>query len=51
MSNLTVQVQAQRATVTLTRPDLQKLLVQIRRATTADQLEVLEWLRKKFKAS
>ena len=32
--------------VTLTRPDLQKLLVQIRRATTADQLEVLEWLRK-----
>ena len=36
--------------VTLTRPDLQKLLVQIRRATTADQLEVLEWLRKKFKA-
>lgn len=37
--------------VTLTRPDLQKLLVQIRRATTADQLEVLEWLRKKFKAS
>lgn len=35
--------------VTLIRPDLQRLLIQIRRATTADQLEVLEWLRKKFK--
>ncbi len=33
---------------TLTRPDLQKLLVQIRRATTQDQLEVLAWLLKKF---
>lgn len=34
--------------VTLTRPDLQKLLVQIRRATSADQLEVLKWLARKF---
>lgn len=34
--------------VTLTRPDLQKLLVQVRRATSADQLEVLKWLIGKF---
>ena len=34
--------------VTLTRPDLQKLLVQVRRATNADQLEVLKWLIQKF---
>lgn len=33
---------------TLTRPDLQKLLIQIRRATSSDQLEVLKWLIKKF---
>lgn len=33
---------------TLTRPDLQKLLIQIRRATAQDQLEVLAWLLKKF---
>jgi hypothetical protein len=33
---------------TLTRPDLQKLLIQIRRATSQDQLEVLLWLLKKF---
>ena len=33
---------------TLTRPDLQKLLIQIRRATSQDQLEVLLWLIKKF---
>lgn len=33
---------------TLTRPDLQKLLVQIRRATSADQLAVLQWLARKF---
>lgn len=33
---------------TLTRPDLQKLLIQIRRATSQDQLEVLRWLMKKF---
>ncbi|GHU43315.1 hypothetical protein FACS1894190_13670 [Spirochaetia bacterium] len=34
--------------VTLTRPDLQKLLIQVRRATIADQLELLNWLAKKF---
>ena len=33
---------------TLTRPDLQKLLIQIRRATSQDQLEVLQWLINKF---
>ena len=33
---------------TLTRPDLQKLLIQVRRATSLDQLEVLQWLIKKF---
>lgn len=33
---------------TLTRPDLQKLLIQVRRATSQDQLEVLRWLMKKF---
>ncbi len=33
---------------TLTRPDLQKLLIQIRRATANDQLSVLDWLIKKF---
>ncbi len=33
---------------TLTRPDLQKLLIQIRRATAQDQLEVLRWLAAKF---
>jgi hypothetical protein len=33
---------------TLTRPDLQKLLIQIRRATSQHQLEVLRWLIKKF---
>lgn len=35
---------------TLQRPDLQKLLVQIRRATSADQREVLAWLKIKFGA-
>ena len=34
--------------VTLTRPDLQKLLVQVRRATAQDQIEVLKWLVAKF---
>jgi hypothetical protein len=34
--------------ITLTRPDLQKLLIQIRRATNGDQLEVLKWLIQKF---
>ncbi len=33
---------------TLTRPDLQKLLVQVRRGTSQDQLEVMRWLLKKF---
>ena len=33
---------------TLPRPDLQKLLIQIRRATATDQQEVLRWLLKKF---
>ena len=37
------------ANVTLQRPDLGKLLVQIRRATAADQREVLHWLKSKFK--
>ncbi len=35
---------------TLTRPDLQKLLIQVRRATSQDQLAVLRWLQKKFPA-
>ncbi len=30
------------------RPDLKKLLIDIRRAKTEDQLAVLEWLRQKF---
>jgi hypothetical protein len=34
--------------ITLTRPDLQKLLIQVRRATNGDQLEVLKWLIQKF---
>ena len=34
--------------VTLTRPDLQKLLIQVRRATSQDQLELLQWLISKF---
>ena len=34
--------------ITLTRPDLHKLLTQIRRATSNDQLEVLKWLIQKF---
>lgn len=33
---------------TLPRPDLMKLLVNVRRATAQDQLKVLEWLKKKF---
>lgn len=35
---------------TLTRPDLQKLLVQLRRATAQDQIEALKLLMKKFPA-
>ncbi|MBN2692175.1 MAG: HNH endonuclease [Burkholderiaceae bacterium] len=34
--------------LTLTRPDLLKLMTQIRRATSKDQLSALEWLVKKF---
>jgi len=34
--------------LTLDRPTARKLLIQIRRAPTSDQLEVLEWLVKKF---
>jgi len=34
--------------LTLDRPSYEKLLIQIRRATGADQLKVLEWLMKKF---
>lgn len=34
--------------LTLTRPELTKLLTQIRRATSSDQIEALKWLIKKF---
>ena len=34
--------------LTLDRPSLQKLLIQVRRATGADQVEVLRWLVRKF---
>jgi hypothetical protein len=34
--------------ITLERPSYEKLLVQVRRATNADQLRILEWLLKKF---
>ena len=33
---------------TTIRPDLKQLLIQVRRATSADQLEVLKWLIAKF---
>jgi hypothetical protein len=33
---------------TLIRPDLKQLLIQIRRATSSDQLETLKWLITKF---
>ena len=36
--------------LTLDRPSYEKLLIQIRRATGADQLKALEWLMKKFPA-
>ena len=36
------------ANLTLDRPSHEKLLIQIRRATSADQLKVLAWLIKKF---
>ncbi|MGP1630257.1 MAG: HNH endonuclease [Giesbergeria sp.] len=34
--------------ITLQRPDLNKLLVQVRRATAVDQRELLAWLKGKF---
>ena len=34
--------------LTTDRPSARKLLIQIRRATGADQIEVLEWLQKKY---
>lgn len=34
--------------LTLDRPSYEKLLIQIRRATGADQIRALEWLMKKF---
>lgn len=34
--------------ITLQRPDLNKLLVQVRRATAIDQKELLAWLKSKF---
>lgn len=34
--------------LTLDRPSYEKLLIQVRRATVADQLKVLEWLIQKF---
>lgn len=36
------------ANITLQRPDLNKLLVQVRRATALDQRELLMWLKQKF---
>lgn len=38
------------ANITLQRPDLNKLLVQVRRATAADQRELLRWLQTKFQS-
>jgi hypothetical protein len=38
------------ANITLQRPDLNKLLVQVRRAAAADQRELLNWLKAKFHA-
>lgn len=39
------------ANLTLDRPSLHKLLVQVRRATAADQKSLLEWLKGKFEPS
>ncbi|MDR2492307.1 MAG: HNH endonuclease [Coriobacteriales bacterium] len=36
------------ANLTLDRPSREKLLVQVRRATSSDQIEVLKWLCRKF---
>ncbi len=38
------------ANLTLDRPSVQKLLIQIRRAPNADQILTLEWLMRKFPA-
>ena len=38
------------ANITLQRPDLNKLLVQVRRASALDQRELLNWLKQKFNA-
>jgi hypothetical protein len=38
------------ANITLQRPELNKLLVQVRRASALDQRELLNWLRNKFGA-
>lgn len=37
--------------ITIDRPSLQKLLVQVRRATIADQRKVQAWLAQKFRAA
>jgi len=37
------------ANITLQRPDLNKLMVQVRRAAAVDQRALLQWLRTKFK--
>jgi hypothetical protein len=34
--------------VTLMRPDLKKLMIEVRRATVGDQREILKWLLQKF---
>jgi HNH endonuclease len=39
------------ANITLQRPELNKLLTQVRRATAADQRELLIWLQTKFKSA
>lgn len=36
------------ANITLIRPDLSRLLTQVRRASTPDQIKLLEWLISKF---
>lgn len=36
------------ANITLIRPDLNRLLTQVRRASTPDQIKLLEWLASKF---
>ncbi len=35
--------------ITLDRPSLKKLLIQVRRASSTDQIELLTWLIKKYK--